>query len=44
MPMIEYYAEGYRHADASGSYYKPPITEAVLAFTLTQLSEGVSGQ
>jgi hypothetical protein len=39
MPMMEYYAEGYRHAGASGSYSQPPITEAVLVFTLTRLSE-----
>jgi hypothetical protein len=37
--MMEYYAEGYRQAGASGSYYQPPITEAVLVFALTRLSE-----
>jgi hypothetical protein len=39
MPLMEYYAEGYRQAGASGSYYQPPITEAVLVFALTRLSE-----
>jgi hypothetical protein len=39
LPMMEYYAEGYRQAGASGSYYQPPITEAVLVFALTRLSE-----
>jgi hypothetical protein len=39
MPMIKYYAEGYRQAGASGSYYQPPITEAVSVFALTRLSE-----
>jgi hypothetical protein len=39
MPMMEYYAEVYRQAGASGSYYQPPITEAVLVFALTRLSE-----
>jgi hypothetical protein len=29
LPMMEYYAEGYRQAGASGSYYQPPITEAM---------------
>jgi hypothetical protein len=29
MPMMEYYAEGYRQAGASGSYCQHPITEAV---------------
>jgi hypothetical protein len=36
---MEYYADGYRQAGASGSYYQPPITEAVLVFALTRLSE-----
>jgi hypothetical protein len=39
LPMMEYYAEGYRQAGASGSYYQPPITETVLVFALTRLSE-----
>jgi hypothetical protein len=39
MHMMEYYAEGYRQAGASGSYYQPPITEEVLVFAFTRLSE-----
>jgi hypothetical protein len=39
MPMMEFYAEGYLKAGASGGYYHPPITEAVLVFALTRLSE-----
>jgi hypothetical protein len=39
MPMMEYYAAGYRQAGASGGYYHPPITKAVLVFALTRLSE-----
>jgi hypothetical protein len=39
MPMMEFYAEGYRQAGASGGYYHPSITEAVLGFSLTQLWE-----
>jgi hypothetical protein len=39
MPMMEYYAEGYRQAGASGGYYQPPIAEAVLVFALTWISE-----
>jgi hypothetical protein len=39
VPMMEYYAEGYCQAGASGGYYHPPITEAVLVFVLTRLSE-----
>jgi hypothetical protein len=41
LPMMEYYAEGYRQPGASGSYYQPPITEAVLVFALTRISEDV---
>jgi hypothetical protein len=39
MPMMEFYAEGSGLAGASGGYYHPPITEAVLGFALTRLSE-----
>jgi hypothetical protein len=39
MPMMEFYAEGYRQAGASSGKYHPPITEAVLVFALTRLSE-----
>jgi hypothetical protein len=37
--MMEYNAECYRQTGASGSYYQPPITEAVLVFALTRLLE-----
>ena len=39
MPMMEFYAEGARPFGPPGGYYYPPITEAVLIFALTTLSE-----
>jgi hypothetical protein len=39
MPMIKFYAEGYRQAGASEGYYHLPITEEVLVFALTRLAE-----
>jgi hypothetical protein len=39
LPIMGYYAEGYLQAGASGSYYQPQITEVVLVFAFTRLSE-----
>ena len=39
MPMMEFYAEGARPFGPPGGYYYPPVTEAVLIFALTTLSE-----